>query len=142
MTIIKREIPPPPRTAVANVREARYDITEYVVHMTAYDGPLLEIIKSGAIKASFANMANVYSTTAKPTIRGPKPAVCFTEQPLWAIIDTMHASRRPLVRLRHRLSQRAALSERRPTSSVRAGDSARIGSTRRPSPIPQRPSRP
>jgi hypothetical protein len=90
MPTAKRVIPPPPRTAVANVREARYDITEYVVHMTTYDGLLLEIIEAGAIKASFSNMANVFSNTAKPTIRGPRPAVCFTEQPLWAIIDTMN----------------------------------------------------
>lgn len=92
MAIVKREPTPPPRSVCAKMREARYDMTEYVVHMTWSLDSLIEILREGYIRASLSEMGNIYSTKVKPTIRGPRPAVCFTEQPLWALIDTVNAT--------------------------------------------------
>ncbi len=79
-----------PRAACAAIREARYDMTEYVIHVTNSLDSLSKILNAGHIKATYSQMGNVYSSIAKPTVRGLRPAVCFTDQPLWAFIDTMN----------------------------------------------------
>jgi hypothetical protein len=80
------------------IRAARDDLTDFVVHFTRWeyaDGQmyqakdkLIAILRSGAIQPTFAPMSNRRSTTAKPTIQGPDPVVCLTEQPLSAFLNT------------------------------------------------------
>jgi hypothetical protein len=83
-----------------NIRQARDDLTDYVVHFTRHHfSPyfyhpknLLEaILRCGYIKPSFAMLANRYNKTPQPTIKGPDPAVCLTEQPLSAVLKTPHS---------------------------------------------------
>lgn len=90
MGIVKIQRSSPPRAPVADIREAREDMTEYVIHITSSINALIEILRAGKINASFSQMGNIYSARVKPTVRGPWPAVCFTDQPLWALIDTVN----------------------------------------------------
>jgi hypothetical protein len=47
---------------------------------------MFEILRSGVIRPSLAPMTHRSSTQPRATIKGPWPAVCFTEQPLWGVI--------------------------------------------------------
>src|SRR5687768_3165021 len=76
------------------IRQQRHDLTDYVVHLTKatcrqVDGKyvtrtgrqvLKQILEDGHIKATFAPYRN---KDDQRTVRGPDPAVCLTEQPLW-----------------------------------------------------------
>jgi len=72
------------------IRKARTDITDYVIHWVGrkyeegkYVKPLetlLTIIKCGYLKPSFAPRPSFYRGPKRPTVRGPYPAVSFTEQ--------------------------------------------------------------
>ncbi len=74
------------------IRKARPDITDYVIHWVRpkYEGGklikpliiLIGIIQSGYLKPTFATRSSIYDRSKRPTIRGPYPAVCFTEQSL------------------------------------------------------------
>ena len=74
------------------IRVARPDITDYVIHWVRpkYEGGkyirpleiLLDIIESGYLKPTFATRSSIYDRSKRPTIKGPYPAVCFTEQSL------------------------------------------------------------
>lgn len=75
------------------IRQARSDVTDYVIHWTkgAIDfnknsvgasDILKSIIKCGYLIPSFAPKIRVTVGERQNTIRGPYPAVCFTEQPL------------------------------------------------------------
>ena len=80
------------------IRQVRDDLTDYVVHFTrsSFVPPtlyqardvLIQILRSGWINPTFAPMANRYKKVPQPTIRGPDPAVCLTEQPLSAVLKT------------------------------------------------------
>lgn len=72
------------------IRKERTDITDYVIHWVRpkygkeYVKPfatLLAIIKCGYLKPSYASIASIYDRSNKrPTVKGPYPAVSFTEQ--------------------------------------------------------------
>lgn len=72
------------------IRKERTDITDYVIHWVKrrYEEgenktfiTLLEIIKCGYLKPSFAQRSSIlYDRSKRPTVRGPYPAVSFTEQ--------------------------------------------------------------
>ena len=63
--------------------KARPDLTNYVIHWTKSYKVLREILKCGYFKPS-RGLRPLVGKPGKPeeTIRGPFPAVCFTEQPL------------------------------------------------------------
>lgn len=82
-------------------RRIRTDITDYVIHSVKEKeeggkkispfSTLLEILKCGYLKPSFAiRRPRVYdqSQSPRPTIKGPYPAVCFTEQTLECFIKS------------------------------------------------------
>lgn len=74
------------------IREARTDLTDYAIHWTKgrvlegkWKSPfeaLLDIVECGYLKPSFSIMTSIYGGSPRPTIKGPHPAVCFTEQTL------------------------------------------------------------
>jgi len=73
------------------IRKERTDITDHVIHWVkrrdegGYDSALatlLDIVKCGYLKPSFARRSSIYDRSERPTVRGPYPAVSFTEQGL------------------------------------------------------------
>lgn len=74
------------------IREARPDITDYVIHWVRpkseggeYIKPfttLIDIIECGYLKPTFATRSSIYDRSRRPTVKGPYPAVSFTEQSL------------------------------------------------------------
>jgi hypothetical protein len=80
------------------IRSARHDLTDYVVHLTRgtwNNGKpksgltvLLDILRAGYVAPSFAPRTNRHGGE-KPTIQGPYPVVCFTDQPLSALLTTL-----------------------------------------------------
>lgn len=84
------------------IREARTDLTDYVVHLTRFvvDGDngrrdvkegrvrLKEIIRSGYLLPTAAHRIT-RNKNRNPTVRGPHKAVCFTGQPLEQIPATV-----------------------------------------------------
>jgi len=64
------------------LRKERRDITDYLIHWTKDLGTLLAILDSGYLTPTFAPVYSVYAKEKRDTIKGPIPAVCFTEQPL------------------------------------------------------------
>jgi hypothetical protein len=101
----------PERTRLKNwqrIRLARPDITDYVIHFTRMravsgkrpnlfpDRPVLaqpfdvftEILNDGYIKPSFRKTETKTAGGYSITVRGPDPAVCLTEQPIWAVLAT------------------------------------------------------
>lgn len=74
------------------IRKARPDITDHLIHWVRpkrdggeYKRPLeilVDIIESGYLKPTFATRTSIYDSSRRPTIKGPYPAVCFTEQSL------------------------------------------------------------
>jgi hypothetical protein len=79
----------------AKLRSGRQDLTDYVVHLTkprpssatALD-VLLQILRDGYIHPTFAKMPNRRASMPRNTVKGPDPAVCLTEQPIWAILES------------------------------------------------------
>jgi hypothetical protein len=93
------------------IRNARTDLTDYVIHLTrdrlCHDAiareynctarpleVLLEILDAGVIRPTFALRKNRTSLKPQPTIAGPFPAVCLTEQTIEALIQTLSVSTR------------------------------------------------
>lgn len=80
------------------IREVRPDITDYVIHWVRpkteggkYRKPfeiLLDIIEDGYLKPTFATRSSIYDKSRRPTIKGPYPTVCFTEQSLDCFIKS------------------------------------------------------
>ena len=86
------------------IRKLRTDLTDYVIHFTkrrmfpqaewASAGTLmfkpievlLQILDDGFIQPTFAPMSNRQSRDLRPTIYGPYPAVCLTEQTLASVV--------------------------------------------------------
>jgi len=74
------------------IRNARDDVTDYVIHWVKgryQEGKrmspfavLVEVLKCGYLKPTFALKSSIYEKSKRPTVRGPYPAVCFTEQTL------------------------------------------------------------
>ncbi len=74
------------------IRKARPDITDYAFHWVRpkYEGGkitkslaiLAEIIENGYLKPTFATRSSIYDRSKRPTVKGPYPTVCFTEQSL------------------------------------------------------------
>jgi len=81
------------------IRGERRDLTDYVVHLTKGTwndgkpksglGVLLDILRAGVIRPTFALRGNRKNPEPQPTIQGTIPVVCLTEQPLWAILETL-----------------------------------------------------
>jgi len=83
------------------IRQARSDVTDYLIHWTrgstnaagdyesAFD-VLKAIIRCGCLTPSFAPKTRVTVGGRENTIRGPHPAVCFSEQPLHSFIQSCH----------------------------------------------------
>lgn len=67
------------------IREARADITDYVIHWVRpkYEQGntitpfviLINIIESGYLKPTFATRSYIYERSKRPTVKGPHPAV-------------------------------------------------------------------
>ena len=71
------------------IRREREDITDYVIHFIRpkYGNEpqkpidiLKKIIKDGYLIPTFAIRSSIYDRSRRPTIKGPYPAVCLTEQ--------------------------------------------------------------
>ncbi len=84
------------------IRAARTDLTDYVVHLTRLvvdTAPVGERVRSGLnrlkdiLRCGFLRPTKAPRTTVQKnrnhTVRGPHPAVCFTEQPLAQIPETL-----------------------------------------------------
>jgi hypothetical protein len=84
------------------IREARTDLTDYVVHLTRMvvdTAPLGERVRPGLSRLKDILRSGFLAPTTAPrttiqknrnhTVRGPHPAVCFTEQPLEQIPKTL-----------------------------------------------------
>lgn len=80
------------------IRQGRSDLTDYLIHWTreqtidnerlsAFD-MLKLIVKCGFLKPSFAPRLRATIGGEVNTIKGPYPAVCFTEQPLDAFLKS------------------------------------------------------
>lgn len=77
------------------IRHQRDDLTDYVIHFTKpyYERPrmhqpaevLAAILDCGYIRPTFAPMPSRNNSTPRPTVKGPDPAVCLTEQPASAL---------------------------------------------------------
>lgn len=77
---------------------ARKDITKYVIHFTKDEliglralDRLQKILKDEYIRPTFALRRHRASTRLRPTIKGPYPAVCLAETPLWALVEMRNA---------------------------------------------------
>ena len=79
------------------IKQARLDLTDYLVHWTQSFEKLKSIIECGFLLPSFAPKSSATVIRGKKnTIQGSRPAVCFTEQPLaafiksWRTLDRYH----------------------------------------------------
>lgn len=83
------------------IRQARSDVTDYLIHWTrgatdvngkyhSASDVLKSIIQCGYLRPSFSPKIRVTVGGRENTIRGPHPAVCFTEQPLHSFIQSCH----------------------------------------------------
>ena len=80
-----------------NIKRAREDLTDYLIHWTRgvpeNHTPAIETLKAilecGYLMPSFAPRSR-YTVNSSPrnTVRGSRPVVCFTEQPLDAFIKS------------------------------------------------------
>lgn len=80
------------------IRRARPDISDYLLHWTrgraTDDGRLTpfdvlkEILRCGYVRPTFAPKESVTAGGKNNTIKGPHPAVCLTEQPLEAFLES------------------------------------------------------
>lgn len=81
------------------IRQARTDVTDYLIHWTSsakdvngqYASPLdvlRSIVRCGYLLPSFAPKTRATVAGREDTIRGPHPAVCFTEQPLCSFVQS------------------------------------------------------
>src|SRR6478672_8252384 len=89
-------------SAWEKIREARTDLTDHVVHLTrlvvdlgngkkqvrAGFSRLKEIIRCGYLRPSTSPRLTI-QRNRNHTVRGPHPAVCFSEQPLNQIPATL-----------------------------------------------------
>ena len=83
------------------IKQAREDLTDYVIHWTRGSNEagvekspfqvLQSILECGYLKPSFAPRTSALGGRPRDTIRGPSPAVCFTEQPLSAFAKSCRA---------------------------------------------------
>jgi hypothetical protein len=77
------------------IRAARHDLTDYVVHLTQKKPnktgveSLLQILRSQAVLPTFGRKPLYGRTTTSITVKGPYPAVCLTEQTIAAIVKTL-----------------------------------------------------
>ena len=87
------------------IKQARSDISEFVLHCTKEHGhpaggkkitlsppdALKHILQDGFLEATYAWYQG--SGASRPTIRGPQPAVCFTDQPVRFFLQSITASK-------------------------------------------------
>ncbi|MFN0197753.1 MAG: hypothetical protein ACKVT0_13495 [Planctomycetaceae bacterium] len=71
----------------------RHDLSDWLIHFTrdSEGKPAREVLRSilieGVLRPGFA----LRGDSPRPTIYGPNSAVCFSEQPLWAFLEYLHA---------------------------------------------------
>ncbi len=71
---------------------AREDMTEWLIHFTRGQGQvaardiLLKILSESLLRPGWASRTTVGSGVTNRTVFGPRPAVCFTEQPVGALL--------------------------------------------------------
>lgn len=70
------------------IRLARSDQTDYAIHLTESLDTLKEILESGYLKTSWGDRRSQTTGAMIRTIRGPHPAVCFTDQTLGNLCET------------------------------------------------------
>ncbi len=79
------------------ILERRRDMTEWLIHFTRSSDcgsprdVLLRILTEGALRPGFACRGDL----SRPTVYGPVPAVCLTEQPIGAFIEYLRARNQP-----------------------------------------------
>ena len=84
------------------IKQARDDLTDYLIHWTRDSNVhgvnkspfevLQSILACGYLKPSFAPRTSAFASgPVRYTVRGPRPAVCFTEQPLSAFLKSCDA---------------------------------------------------
>lgn len=83
------------------IRAKRSDVTDWVVHWTRWrnaDGAhetafqvLQRILRCGYLKPTFGPRSRATIAGDSNTIKGPYPAVCFTDQPLSAFVQSCSA---------------------------------------------------
>jgi len=84
------------RKDLQRIKRVRTDISEFVLHCTKersrspFDALKL-ILEDGFLQATCAPV-QVSGSRTKPTIRGPHPAVCFTDQPVRFFLQSIKAS--------------------------------------------------
>jgi len=61
---------------------ARTDQSESLIHLTRSFDNLLEILRDGYLRPTFAPRKSFRTENTKNTVLGPDPVVCFTEMPL------------------------------------------------------------
>lgn len=71
------------------IRRSREDITQYCIHLTKNFDTLKKILKCGYLRPGFGKRRSITVGGKSNTIQGPYPAVCFTEQPLWCLAQTI-----------------------------------------------------
>jgi hypothetical protein len=84
------------RKDLQRIKRVRTDISEFVLHCTKdkslspFDALKL-ILEDGFLQATYAPV-QVSGSGTKPMIRGPHPAVCFTDQPVRFFLQSIKAS--------------------------------------------------
>ncbi len=74
------------------IKKNREDITDYLIHWTGNISTLKRIVQCGYLKPTFAPRKSPFAgDSTRNTIRGSRPAVCLTEQPLGAFIRSCNA---------------------------------------------------
>jgi hypothetical protein len=79
-------------TPYQQILAAREDMTEWLIHFTRGQPPLtardvlLKILAEGLLRPGWALRTTVGNGVTNRTVFGPRPAVCFTEQPVGALM--------------------------------------------------------
>ena len=87
-------------TIYEDILRDRQDMTNWLLHFTrnSKDGNARDVLRSilveGAIRPGFASRKNK-DGLLRPTVYGPTPAVCFTEQPLKAFVQYLSSRNDP-----------------------------------------------
>lgn len=67
------------------IKTIRSDMTDWILHLTKSFDLLKQILRDGYLKPGLAPRKSFRDGKVRPTVRGPHPAVCFSEMPLWAV---------------------------------------------------------
>src|SRR5262249_1558532 len=82
-----------PRSDLQRIKEARTDVSDWVIHWTRELDSIKLILQCGYFRPTFAHRYRTdqsYSTNSE-TIKGSEKAVCFTEQTVRSFIQSCRA---------------------------------------------------